>query len=238
MTRRTVGIVVAMVAEARALTGRSVPVRRPVPVGDDVVLWIGGAGGEAARQGCQALVDAGAVALASIGTAAGLAPDCTPGTLVLPHRVVRPGHAPISLDGGWRRALHAIIGKDFAVTEGDVAGTDEVLEPPAKQALYRQTGAASADMESAAVATFSARLQVPLMVVRAVSDGSADAVPAGVLSAVDAFGRPDYGRLLGSLARRPAEISEMLRLAAGFRAACRTLRRLARCAGIRFHCPG
>lgn len=237
MTRRSVGIVVAMGAEARALTGMTSPVRTAVPLADGVLLWIGGVGGEAARQGCQALVEAGAGALASVGTAAGLAPECVPGTLMLPRQVIPAGHAPIPVDEAWRRALHSAIGKKLTILDGPVAETDGVLGPAGKQALYRQTGAVSADMESAAVAMSSARLRVPLMVVRAISDGRSDAVPPGILKTVDAFGRPDYGRLLAFMARRPAEIRAMLRLAAGFRAACRTLRLVVRSSDLRLHCP-
>lgn len=237
MTPRPVGIVVAMGAEARALTGMTSPVRTAVPLADGVLLWIGGVGGEAARRGCQALVEAGAGALASVGTAAGLAPECVPGTLVLPRQVIPAGRAPIPVDEAWRRALHSAIGTKLTILDGPVAGTDGVLGPAGKQALYRQTGAVSADMETAAVAMSSARLRVPLMVVRAISDGRSDAVPPGILKTVDAFGRPDYGRLLAFMARRPAEIRAMLRLAAGFRAACRTLRLVVRSSDLRLHCP-
>jgi nucleoside phosphorylase len=237
MTRRCVGIVAAMGAEARVLTGTTPPVRTVVPVADGVLLWISGVGGEATGQGCQALVAAGAGALASVGTAAGLAPECVPGTLVLPRQVIPAGSAPIPVDEAWRRALQSAIGKKLTILDGPVAATDGVLGSAGKEALYRRTGAVSADMESAAVAVSSARLGVPLMVVRAISDGRSDAVPPGILKTVDAFGRPDYGRLLAFMARRPAEIGTVLRLAAGFRAACRTLRLVVRSAGPRLHCP-
>jgi len=237
VTQRTVGIIVALSAEARAVAGRTLPICTPVPLANEVVLWVGGIGSEAARRGCQALVDAGVGALASVGTAAGLAPDCAPGTLVLPHEVLCSGQPPIPVDVAWRRALSSALEGKLTVAPGAVAGTDTVLGSPEKQALYQQTGAVSADMESTAVAMTSARLDVPLMVVRAVSDGSEDVVPTGVLNAVDAYGRPSYWRVAALLAKHPADATAILRLTAGFRAACRTLRLVVRCAGLRFRCP-
>lgn len=237
MIRRRVGIFVAMCAEARALTGTTLPVRTAVPVADDALLWIGGVGAAAAEQGCDALVRAGANALASIGTAAGLAPDCVPGGLVLPRQVVRAGHPPMPVDGAWREALNSALEAAVPVANGPLAEAQAVLDPSAKHALHGQTGAVSADMESAAVAAFSMRTGVPVIVLRAISDGCSDQVPRSVVQSVDDFGRPDYGRLLLALARRPGEFEAMLRLAAGFRAACRTLRLVARTSGLRFCCP-
>ncbi len=100
-----------------------------------------------------------------------------------------------------------------------------------------RTGAVAADMESSAVAAASVTFNVPMMVVRAISDGVNDVIPLDVMKAVDEFGRPRYGRLLGTLARRPQDVRSMLALAGGFRAACRTLRAVVRCTGPGFRCP-
>lgn len=237
MSRRIVGVYVALSAEARAIVNASLPPRTVVPVEDDALIWVGGIGAAAATRGSEALLKAGARALMSVGTAAGLAPNCTPGTLILPDRVLPPGQPPVPVDPVWSDALRSALGNKVRQEQGAIANTDTVLEPQEKQVLYQRTGAIAADMESAAVAAASVTFNVPLMVVRVISDGVGDVIPPGVINAVDEFGRPRYGRLLGTLARRPQDIRSMLALAGGLRAACRTLRAVVRCTGPGFHCP-
>ena len=183
-------------------------------------------------------MEAGAGALVSAGSAAGLAPACTPGTLVLPRRVIRDTDLPVPVDNEWGSALDAALAGHLTIRAGDAAGSDSVLGSEQKHALFLRTGAVCADMESVAVATAAARRGLPLLVLRAVSDGPEDDPPPDLANAIDAFGRTDLRRLCGLVLRRPGDAAALWRLGAGFRAALRVLSTAIRIAGPRLRCPG
>jgi nucleoside phosphorylase len=106
-----------------------------------------------------------------------------------------------------------------------VAGSDAlVLDPAAKAALGRRTGAAAVDMESHRLATVAAEAGLPCFVVRAVSDPAGRALPALAATALDAAGRPRIGAVLAGLARRPGDLAALIRAARDSRAALATLR--------------
>ncbi len=237
MSTHTLGIVTALSAEARALTGAPQPVARLVRISEKVLMWTGGMGDEAAGRACAALVDAGADALASVGTAAGLAPECRSGTLVLPREILFSNGEILGVDAGWRDALEAALDGRLEVTSGPFAAAETVIDVAGKQALSAQTGAVAADMESLAVAREANRRGIPVLVIRAVSDGPLDEVPAAALCSTDSFGRPRYLPLAWALARHPGDLRPLLRLASGFKTALRTLSAVAAQAGPRLCCP-
>ncbi len=237
MSKRTLGIVVALSAEASALTGTSQPVECLVRLSDDVLMWVGGIGEKPAGRACAALVDAGAEALASVGTAAGLAPGCRPGTLAIPRDILSSSGEVFGVDAGWREALQAALDGRLEVTSGPLAGAETVIDVTGKQALSVQTGAVVADMESLAVAREAGRRGIPVLAIRAVSDGPLDEVPRAAFCSTDSFGRPRYLLLAWALARRPGDLRPLLRLASGFKTACKTLSAVAAQAGPRLCCP-
>jgi adenosylhomocysteine nucleosidase len=237
MSKRTLGIVTALSAEARALTGAPQPVARLVRLSEKVLMWLGGMGDEAAGRACAALVDAGADALASVGTAAGLAPGCRSGTLALPRKILSSSGEVFGVDAGWREALQAALDGCLEVTSGPLAGAETVIDVAGKQALAAQTGAVAADMESLAVAREASRRGIPVLVIRAVSDGPLDEVPPAAVCSTDSFGRPRYLPLAWALARHPGDLRPLLRLASGFKTALSTLSAVAARAGPRLGCP-
>jgi hypothetical protein len=79
-------------------------------------------------------------------------------------------------------------------------------------------------MESSAVAEVASAGQVPFLVVRAIVDTAQDALPEVALSAAGTGeDRLRLGRLLATLARTPAELPALIRLAHRYRTASRAL---------------
>lgn len=238
MSAGTVGLVVALSAEARALTGRAQPVEQVVEIAERVYLRVGGMGGRAAERSCAALADAGAEALVSVGCAAALARACPPGAVVVPARVHSSRGEAFAVDVQWRTALLAALQSRFCLFLGDIAGVEHFVGSAEKQLLGETTQMVAADMESAAVASEAARLGLPMIAVRAVSDGADDDVPGALPVAVDPFGRPQLVPLLEAVIHRPGDAAGLLRLRSGFKKACRTLSRLAANPGLTFCRPG
>ncbi len=234
-TRPLLGIIAALPAEARAAGVRDAPAGQVVRVADDVLLIRCGIGRVRATQAAGRLMDAGAGALLSWGTAAALDRELRHGNLVLPREVLSREGRRFSTDSHWRHRLCGMLENDGGCHGGTVAEADRVLESADdKLLLHTLSGALIADTESAAIAEACQGAGCPLLVVRAVSDRVATRIPDCALAAVDANGDVKVARCLGSLLLAPGDLPALVRLARGFRAACAALSRLARRAGPAF----
>jgi adenosylhomocysteine nucleosidase len=185
-------------------------------------------GWNAATASAEHLAAAGARALASFGMAGGLDPNLRAGTLLLPLAIVTVEGATFPCASEWRMRLIAACRAAQLSSGTLVTSRAPVASVVAKAALHRSSGAAAVDMESAAVAQVAARGRLPFVALRAIVDEAAAAVPQAVLSSADAAGEVALARLLPALARRPQDLSALLKLGAGYRHACRTLRAVAR----------
>ena len=223
------GIVAALALELRPL-GRALP-RGPnfASLADGTLLVASGIGPDAAAVGARRLAEAGARALMSWGTAGGLDATLEAGTICLPSEVVSPEGAVFLTAAEWRTQLRAAIAASHPVCDGRLLTCREALASPAeKTSAHRRTAAAAVDMESSAVAEFAAAHRLPFLAVRAIVDTAGDVVPTGLLAAVAEAGHVSIGRLLGALARAPAELPALLRLMRRYRAASRGLALVAR----------
>ena len=160
----------------------------------------------------------GAAALLSFGLAGGLDPALRPGDLLVPHTVLAGGRrfpsdpALCGLLGG--SSPHVLLG-----------GERIVAEPGEKHVLWRTTGCAAVDLESAAVAEVATERNLPFAALRAVCDPADRAVPPAALAALDAGGSVTLGRVLVSLVHQPRQLAALLALA---RDAARARRSLVR----------
>jgi hypothetical protein len=93
---------------------------------------------------------------------------------------------------------------------------DELVATRDRKAQLREaTGAVAVDMESALVLRAAARLGVPGLVVRAVSDPAGRSVPRELVRLVTDDRRPRPGAVGALLVRRPALIGDALALRRG-----------------------
>jgi adenosylhomocysteine nucleosidase len=185
-------------------------------------------GGACAAVAAQALIDAGAGALVSWGTAGGLDPDLMAGTICLPSAVVGRDGIIFATDARWRGLLAEAVADRFRVVSGMLLSSTTLIDGrAAKAAAFRTTGAVAVDMESAAVAAEAALRTLPFVAVRVIVDSAGDALPAAVMAASSA-GQVRLPRLMLGMLRSPRDALAVMRLARRFRAARRSLIAVAR----------
>jgi adenosylhomocysteine nucleosidase len=189
----SLGIVVGLAAEGRIA-------RR---LGGSIAIGGGTAGG--ARQAATRLAQSGATALLSFGLAGGLDPALRPGDLLVPHTVASVRLFPT--DPSLCRLLGGVTPHALFSAEQVVATSAE------KRALWRATGCAAVDLESAAVAEVATDKNLPFAVLRAVCDPAERAVPPAALAGIGVRGVVVPGRVLVSLARQPGQFVALLALA-------------------------
>lgn len=229
MAASTLGIVVALSAEARTLGPATRSKSGLASLTDGSLLAVSGMGCEAAARSARALAEAGCGALASWGLAGALDPALAPGTLVVPDTLLLEGEPTLSAAPAWRdRILRSCttalpaVGGALLTSRQAVAGVAE------KRDAFRRTGAAAVDMESYAAARTAASHGLPFLAVRVIVDAATDEVPRALIDAADARGRIAVGRLIVRMLAAPRSIALLPPLARRYRAALRSLRAAAR----------
>jgi adenosylhomocysteine nucleosidase len=228
-TLNVVGVVSALAAEARHLGPATRRHESLTPLADGTLLAVSGMGRAAAARSARALIDAGATALASWGMAGGLDPALAAGTIFLPSEVISPEGVSVTTAREWRERLGSALAPQHPLTQGRLVTTPGAVGSlAAKAALFRDLGAAAVDMESMAVAEVAQARKLPFIAVRVIVDSASDALPQAVTAAADSEGHLHIWRLMGALARTPADLAPLLRLARRYRAANRSLAAVAR----------
>jgi hypothetical protein len=93
-----------------------------------------------------------------------------------------------------------------------VTSPKPVLTPQAKAELFQTTRARAVDMEGDVVRRFLAGRATRFIHVRAISDTADESIDPAVLGFIDDVGRPQVGKVIATLARRPALLGELRRL--------------------------
>jgi len=235
-----VGIVAALAAEVRHL-GPATPLdpathlepaahfgrrtRWPGPLAslaDGTLLVVSGIGCAAAALGARALIEAGATSLASWGTAGGLDPALTSGTIFLPGEVISLDGTALPTARDWRERVGATIAVHRPVAGGKLLTSPQAIGSVSDKATaFSRTGAAAVDMESLAVAKVAMSHGIPFIAVRVIVDSAADVLPRAVMTA-SVGGYLRIWRLIGALALSPGDLASLMRLARGYRAASRS----------------
>ena len=229
------GIAVALRAELASLTDRSIEPGVVTPLAESVLLVLSGMGAGRARSSGQLLMEQGATALLGWGSAAALHPALRPGTVMLPDAVIGVDGSTIRIDADWHERVRGRIEREMPLRVSPIAETQGVLTGASdKLSLARKRGAVAADMESAALGGFARDRNVPFLVIRAVADDSETGLPGWLLATLDEQGRPRPAGLCAGLLSHPLDILHLARLAHGFGAAARSLRRVHACAGPQF----
>jgi hypothetical protein len=143
----------------------------------------------------------------SFGCAGGLDPDLASGDCVVATGVLTPDGI-VATDPDWARAL---LQRLPGARPGLIAGTDAPLATTAaKVALWRDAGAAAADMETHAAALAARRHGLPFAACRVVLDPAWRNVPAAALAGLDTGG---VWAVLRGLAVAPGQIPSVCALA-------------------------
>ena len=166
--------------------------------------------------------------LISFGVCGGLAPHLKPGSCIVASGV-RSHKGRVATDPHWSQRLLQALPDSL---HGDLLGVaGPIAEPESKRALYEETGAIAADMESHIVANAAAANGLPLAVIRVVTDPAARPIPRAAIAAMKSDGTVDVWSMMRTLARTPRDIGLMFRTALDARAAHATLRTSRRALG-------
>ncbi len=191
---------------------------------------VGCSGGrsEQATQLAEHLLKAGADGLISFGIGGGVAPDLTPGRLVI-GTSVDLGGASLPADPVWCRHLaNQLPTARCGVVCGASAAALTVAD---KAALHSWSGGLLVDLESAAVAEACAANGKPFAVLRAVADPADRAIPGFAMAGLDDQGNTRLLPILVGLLRQPQALPALLRLAGDSRRALDALGAAARLLG-------
>ncbi len=190
--------------------------------GNGVVAMAGGGDAKSLAQKLDAL-HGDIKGVISFGLGGGLSPLLKVGDVVIADRVI-VGEETFRCDNAWRVALAARLP---SAHQGPIAGSDIILATASdKSVLHDKTGALAVDMESQVAARFAAGRQLPLAVLRVISDDADHVLPPAALVAMTPGGGIALGRVMGSLLRHPSQLPALIRTA---RASNRAFAELLRC---------
>jgi adenosylhomocysteine nucleosidase len=153
--------------------------------------------------------------LLSVGIAGALAPSLQPGAILLPRSIIDEEGRRYSADDTQHAQILAKLRQaGIAVEEGDLLGAAKAAASPARKAeLFQMSQAVAVDLESQIVAQVAARAGKPFLVLRAVADKAAQALPPAAINGLAPSGKPALGRVLLSVASDPRQIPALIRLA-------------------------
>ena len=230
---RSVGTVVPLTAEAKALTTRTARPERMTPLPNGAGLWLSGMGPVAARNAAEALADAGATALAVFGVAGALQAGLRSGTLICPVRIFDDQGCDYTADIPWRTRLVQRLtaaGLSAPAIGPLLSVAQPLLTASAKTAAGGLHAVAAVDMESAAVAAVAQARGLPFLALRVIVDELDDTIPATLHACIDAWGSPRPLKLIASLSRHPSLLTALPGLYSRMTRATRALRAVAQAA--------
>jgi len=207
-----IGIITALPQEARCFKQRRV--------------CVCGMGAERAEVAAQQLIQQGATALLSWGTAGGLEPQLRPGDLVMPKEVITSDNKSYLIDSNW----HADIASQIKLTihDGKLIHSEKIISSPLdKKNMFADYRVIATDMESAGVAKAAAAAGIPFLVIRVIVDPAEQVLPSALIGALKDDGRVLHRKLIINLMKQPRQILEMLQLARHFAAAQKTMKQVA-----------
>jgi hopanoid-associated phosphorylase len=176
----------------------------------------------------------GIAGLISFGIAGGLRPGLKPGTVVIGTSVIHPSGRIYSADARWSdRLFEALPNAESGPVLGSssiIAATDE------KRAIYLSSGAFTADMESHIVAQIATDHGLPFAILRVVADPPTLSLPAAAVNGLNPDGSVNLPAVLKSLASRPGQLWDIIRIASATRRAMKSLFRCHRLLGPGLGC--
>ena len=228
---RHIGVVIALEAEARALTPRKLRLGLVEDLDGGVRVQVCGMGPAAAAAAALALAESGVAALVMYGVAGALDPGLVSGALLCPRVVLDQHGARYATDAAWRLRLATRLGGQTLLDQALLTVSEPLLTPQSKADARRDFKAAAVDMESTAVAEVAQAHGLPFLALRAIADGAQDSIPSPLAGAVDRWGRARPAAVATALLLHPTLIPRLPHLAATMNRASAALRRAVQAAG-------
>jgi nucleoside phosphorylase len=229
----TLGVVVAMASEARAVLGRKPQMSKNGQrvwhqhLKDDTHLIVNcaGVGVENALIASHGLISRGVNALASIGLSGGLDPRLKTGHIVIAVKLLQ--FEDENLKGPWHATAAGVaLARDSLIAEGlpvhcgtTLTTSRGILTCAHKESLFRQTRALAVDMESAAVACTAQLENIPFFSLRVICDPAQATVSRELSLCLNHNGNVRLQPVVRNLTRQPSMIFDLLRLGRYYAAA-------------------
>ena len=230
---KTIGIVVALPGEAKALLGRCswrnakgfLYSHAVLKDETELVVVRSGMGMDNAFSAASWLREKGVAALGCFGVSGGLDPELGVGDLVFADAVFVEENDGVSQV--WKKdgcesdvTVNFQAAKGLTASWGPIVTVQEpVLNAGGKRALFDRTGAVAVDMETAAVARAASRSGLPFFAIRTICDSADVTISESIYQCVDQQGRPRFPHLFRLIIRKPLLISHLLRMKRDFTAA-------------------
>ena len=239
MTEKPIGLIAAMPEEIKPLVRRigsvqkeslaGFPLYRFDSHGKKVLLVESGVGMGRAEQATRLLIEAASPQIIlNFGFGGATLPGPAVGDLVVATSLLlfRKGSCSIvpGPDQALAEKLAALLeeksgGKGFCVHRGTFITTGEIIGKRAIASLLPPVGNPLLEMESAAVARMARDNGIPMVAVRAVSDGADEELDFSINDFVDHTMQIRAHKVLWTLARKPWLIPQLVRLARNSRVA-------------------
>ena len=234
MANRPLGIVCALPTEAKTLTRTTITMGTVLPLSEGVWLTVSGIGAQRAQVGARLLLEQGAGALLSWGSAGALDDTLCMGDLLLPQRILATDAQEWPISSTWQKLLCRKLATRITPHLGSLAESTRVLRTPLqRQTLAASCGAIAVDMESAAIARFAHQNRMPFLAIRAVSDTTRMILPESLLNAIGPLGELPVQAVLAQVIFKPQHWMRIAKLAQGMYAAKRTLRQVLNSLGFK-----
>jgi adenosylhomocysteine nucleosidase len=240
MQEKVIGLIAAMPEEIRPLIRSVGPVTREKHAGfnlyrfrasgKDISLIESGIGATRAAQATRALIDAAAPGvLLNFGFGGAVLPGPSVGDIVVADRLLffkerlfanQAGLAPALTDELAATLEGNCQGTGYRIHRGTFVTTGEIVGKGMLAGLL-PAGTANPvlEMETTGVARVASERKVPLVAVRAISDGADEELGFPIADFTDREMRIRIGKVLWALARKPRIIPQLVRLARNSRLA-------------------
>jgi adenosylhomocysteine nucleosidase len=147
----------------------------------------------------------------SYGLCGGLAPGLAIGQNIIGDLLKTP-HGDYMPDASWRKRLFARTkAYEHVWWSSDAFNTAD--DPAQRAQLFAQTGAWVIDDESMAVAEFAKARNIPFALMRTVSDGANDTIPAAARDALRADGSTDVWAVMESVLGNLGQLPDLEKMA-------------------------
>jgi adenosylhomocysteine nucleosidase len=179
-------------------------------------------------------IGSGVRGVISFGIAGGLRPGLKPGTIIIGTSVLHSSGRTYTADARWSDRLFEAIPN---AESGPIAGSGSIIaRRDEKRAIYLGSGAFAADMESHVVAQTATDHRIPFAVLRVVADPATLSLPPAAVEGLNSDGTPNIPAVLRSLATRPSQLWDIIRIAGATRQAMNGLLRCHRLLGPGLGC--
>jgi len=219
-----IGIVVALPEELETITPIEFKWGECKDISSDLSICLSGAGSLNAFSATLKLLNSGAEAVISWGTATGLISEIHAGDLIIPRRVIDDRRKSYTIDQTITDVFLRRMPGNITLHRSSLAGNTQLLNSrEAKIALKKKTRAIAADMESATIVHLAHEKGVPALVIRAITDDLNISIPGAISENLDIQGRLNKGRMFARLIASPAQVPQFIKVARGFGKAKYTL---------------